>query len=54
VHIDRDDLSAKLWLVPVALAQNLGFSRRELADIERVVSQHQQVFLEAWNEFFGT
>jgi hypothetical protein len=45
VHVDRDDSSAKFWLVPVALVHNLGFSRHELAELER---------LEAWNEYFGT
>jgi hypothetical protein len=54
VHIDRDDSSAKFWLVPLALAQNVGFSRRELGDMERLVLRYQYNFLEAWNEFFGT
>ncbi len=26
VHVDRDDLSAKFWLEPFALAANFGFS----------------------------
>ena len=29
VHVDRDDLSAKFWLQPVALARNFGFSPKE-------------------------
>lgn len=33
VHIDRDELSAKFWLSPVALARNLGFSANELRKI---------------------
>jgi hypothetical protein len=52
--VDRDDSSAKFWLVPVALARNLGFSARELAQIERVIQEHQQSLLEAWNEYFGS
>jgi hypothetical protein len=27
VHVDRDDLSAKFWLIPVALARNLDLTR---------------------------
>ena len=53
VHVDHEDSSAKFWLVPVALAQNLGFSRHELADLERMIMQNQHLLLEAWNEFFG-
>lgn len=53
VHIDRDDQSCKFWLEPVALARNLGFSAKELRDIERLVINNQQQLLEAWHEYFG-
>jgi hypothetical protein len=54
VHVDRDDSSAKFWLVPVELVRNLGFSRHEIAELERLIMQNQPLLLEAWNEFFGT
>jgi hypothetical protein len=53
VHIDRDDLSAKFWLTPVALARDRGFSARELRQIERIIQENRQRLLEAWNEYFG-
>jgi len=53
IHVDRDDLSAKLWLNPVGLARNLGFGPAELRKIERLVQEHQQELLEAWNGWFG-
>lgn len=53
VHIDRDDQSCKFWLQPVALARNLGFSARELRDLERLVIDHQQELSEAWHEYFS-
>ena len=37
VHVDRDDQSAKFWLIPVALAGNLGFSPVELRKIQRML-----------------
>jgi len=49
VHVDRDDLSAKFWLSPVALARNFGFSAVELRRIESLVEEHQAEFLEQWN-----
>jgi hypothetical protein len=52
VHVDRDDQSAKFWIGPVVLARNLGFSARELRKIERILSEHEQSLLEAWNEYF--
>ena len=54
MHIDREDLSAKFWLGPVALARNLGFDAAELRKIERLVSEHEGELQEAWDGFFGS
>lgn len=54
VHVDRDDLSAKFWLQPVGLARNFGFSPNELGRIQRLVSEHQEEFLEVWHGHLGT
>jgi hypothetical protein len=54
IHIERDDLSAKYWLVSVALARNYGFSSRELNKVESLVKENQKQLLEAWYGFFGT
>ena len=53
IHVDRDDLSAKFWLEPVQLARNFGFRAHELREIQSIVLQHKEAFLEAQNEFFG-
>jgi hypothetical protein len=53
VHVDRDNLSAKFWLEPVSLAQNLGFRPKELREVQEIVAQNQQRFVEAWNDYFG-
>ncbi len=54
VHIDRDSLSAKFWLEPVALAYNLGFSAHELRKIEQLTLTNQQQLVEAWHVYFRT
>ena len=54
IHVDRDDVSAKFWLQPVGLARNLGFSPKELRRLQKIVIQHQTLFLEAWYGHFGT
>jgi Domain of unknown function (DUF4160) len=54
VRVDRDEASAKFWLQPVGLANNLGFSPRELRAVERLIVENQDAFLKAWNEHFGT
>ena len=53
VHIDREDLSCKFWLKPVAMARNLGFSAKELRDIEKIITENNQLLWEAWNGYFG-
>jgi hypothetical protein len=53
VHIDRDEQSCKFWILNVALARNLGFSAKELRDLEKLVIDKQQRLLEAWYEYFG-
>ncbi len=53
VDVDRDDNTAKLWLTPVALAYNIGFRAKELRDVQRLVDEHADEFLEAWNANFG-
>ncbi len=51
-HIDRDNLSAKFWLDPdVSLADNHGFSRRELRDLERIVNENLETLRNEWDSF---
>lgn len=54
IHVDRDNLSAKFWLDPVSLAQNLGFRPKELRQVQELVEAHREQFLEARNDYFGT
>jgi hypothetical protein len=51
VHVDRDDVSCKFWLSPVALASNLGFRASELRDIERLIEDNADDLLQKWEEF---
>lgn len=53
IHIDRDNLSAKFWLEPVALAKNIGFRGKELRKLESLVQENQTRLVEAWNEYFS-
>ncbi len=50
IHIDRDNLSAKFWLEPVALAKNIGFSPKKLG---KLMVENQKILLEAWYGYFG-
>jgi len=53
VHIDRGELSMKVWLDPLALAANHGFRPHEINGILKLARTHRSRLLEAWNEYFG-
>jgi hypothetical protein len=49
VHVVRDRLVAKFWLVPVRLARASRFSSLELRRIERILRVNEQYLLERWH-----
>ena len=51
VHVLRDRLQAKVWLSPVRLQEAGGFRRAELRRIMRLVREHEDKLLEAWNAY---
>ncbi|HVT03314.1 MAG TPA: DUF4160 domain-containing protein [Thermoanaerobaculia bacterium] len=54
VHVDLQGASAKFWLKPVRLAYTIGYSARELRAVERLVLEHETMFLRGWHDYFGT
>ena len=51
-HVDRENMSAKFWLDPdVSLAENYGFSRKELRDIERITRDNLETLRNEWDAF---
>ena len=54
IHIQRDNMLAKFWLKPLALASSTRFSPNELRKIETLVVENRETFLEAWNEYFSS
>jgi Domain of unknown function (DUF4160) len=53
VHSQRDMSLFKFWLEPISLASATGFSARELRQLEQLVTENQESWLEGWHEFFG-
>jgi hypothetical protein len=52
MHVDREHSSAKIWLDPViALADNYGYSRRELREIERIATENLEILRNEWDKF---
>jgi hypothetical protein len=53
IHVKARGDEAKFWLEPVALASNYGFNNRELKQMNDLIEQHVDKFLEAWHEHVG-
>jgi hypothetical protein len=50
VHVEREDKVAKFWLDPIRLQRSGGFSRRDIARIQKLLRVDQARLLEAWND----
>ena len=54
MHVDRENMSAKFWLDPdVSLADNYGYRRKELRDIERITRENLEKLRNEWDDFCG-
>ncbi|MAL84407.1 MULTISPECIES: DUF4160 domain-containing protein [Idiomarina] len=52
IHVQRDNKLAKFWFKPVLMSSSIGFSSFELRRISKIVVQHKEELLEAWDEYF--
>lgn len=53
IHVRKHGALAKFWVNENAmLAENIGFTAKELKEIETIVNENSSVIKEAWNEFF--
>lgn len=53
VHVLKDGKQLKVWLSDLRVARKAGFAPHEVSDILKIIAEHQQEFLEAWNDYFG-
>ena len=49
VHVGRENKEAKFWLSPVECARTGRFRPVELREIERILAEHRDYLLDAWN-----
>jgi hypothetical protein len=54
IHVECGDKLAKYWLDPLELATSRRFRAHELTVLRSLIMQYRDVFLEAWNDHFGT
>ncbi len=53
VHVQRERMVCKFWLEPITLANNYGFSAKELNQIRKLIRNHITEIRDGWNEHCG-
>jgi hypothetical protein len=54
IHVTCEDGEAKCWLEPiVSLAVYHGLSSRKLNDTQKLIEEHKNEIIEAWQRHFG-
>ena len=53
VHVERDDCEAKFWLDPIRLERSRGLSRKEINQIQAIITENQQHLLDQWHDYFN-
>jgi len=54
VHVTCEDGEAKFWLVPsISPALSFGLSPIKINEIRRIIEEHQDEIIAAWERHFG-
>ena len=53
VHVRKEGSRAKFWLRPGGLANNQGFTGKEVNSLAQIVEMHRDEIERAWHEHFG-
>lgn len=53
IHVEKGDNVAKSWLNPVELEDSYGFNAPEINELRKIIIEHQQTLITAWNEYFS-
>ncbi len=52
VHINKGDAEAKYNIKPIQMVYNRGFKKQELALIETIIADNEEVIEERWKAYF--
>jgi hypothetical protein len=53
IHIQSSNGEAKFWLKPkIELAKNYKLTSKELKEVENIVNENHQDFLDKWSNYF--
>jgi polyphosphate kinase len=52
VHVKKGDAEAKVWISNADVAENFGFSRKEINEIKELVTRHKEKIQRTWDDYF--
>lgn len=53
IHIEKAGKYAKLWIDPIFVAVNYGFTGKELREISEIIEKNEVLIRDKWNEHFS-
>jgi hypothetical protein len=54
IHVTREEGEAKIWIEPiVSLAVYHGLNQKKLNEIQKIVEEHKNEIIEAWQRHFS-
>jgi rRNA maturation protein Rpf1 len=53
IHVDKENNTAKFWLIELSLARNIGFNAKELKEIREIIKSNHKKMTEKWYEYFN-
>lgn len=53
IHVQKAEKYAKFWLMPIQVADTIGYTSKELQRIQNIIAEHSALLREAWNEHFA-
>ena len=55
IHVLSNDGEAKFWLLPeVEIVKNYRFSNKQIKEIEEIIKENHNEFVNAWRKYFST
>ncbi len=52
IHVQKAEKYTKFWLQPIQIADSSAYTSKELSYIQNIITEHLELFLEAWYEHF--
>ena len=53
IHIEKAECYAKFWIDPLFVADNYGFTSKELREISIIIEKNETHIKDKWNEHFS-